>query len=560
IFKIDQTQYEFLWSNHHILMDGWCSGILIDEFLEIYTGFLENREYRLPPVTPYRAYIKWLEKQTRENSGDYWKMVLGSYEESVGVPGNKLKSPQGNVEYSNQTVPLALDPETVVKLNTLASGNNATLNSIIQAIWAILLGKYNAKEDVVFGSVVSGRPAQLEGVETMVGLFINTIPVRIRFEQDTTFSRLIRSVQAEAIAGMQHHYYPLAKIQSQSQLKQELINHILVFESLSINQQLQGQENQGRSPLTLSSVDAFEQTNYDFNLIIGGGTQLQLQFKFNGNVYDIDFVRRMAQHFHLLVKQVIENEEIEINELNLLSDSGKRQILEEFNDTTCEYPRDKSIHGLFEEQVERTPDRIALVGEITNYNEQITNKDHVSISYSQLDRMADGVARYLIEKGTLADTIVGIMVERSVEMIIGIFGILKAGGAYLPIDPDYPKERIDFMLKDSGTGILLLAPWKRTPAAPPLNEASQPPLSRVELAGVELIGLEGLSGSTYSALGTGNASNAGSFFSPLERGAPRNEGWGVSKRGTSPNGLAYVIYTSGSTGKPKGVLIEHHSV
>ncbi|MCP5051352.1 MAG: amino acid adenylation domain-containing protein [bacterium] len=506
IFKVDPTQYEFLWSSHHILMDGWCSGILIDEFLEIYTCFLENEPYRLPPVTPYRTYIKWLEKQKKENSGEYWKALLDSCEESVAVPGMKLNSPQGKAPYDNQIVPLALAPDTLVKLNTLSSLHNVTLNTIIQSVWAVLLGRYNGKEDIVFGSVVSGRPAELEGVETMVGLFINTIPVRIRFEQDVSFRRLIRRVQSEAISGLPHHYYPLAMIQSQSPLKQQLINHILVFESLSPSRQPLGDGNQSQTSLTLSGADSFEQTNYDFNVIIGGGNQLLLKFKFNGNVYDIDFVRQMAQHFHLLVKQVIENEEIEIGKLNLLSDSEKHRLMIEYNDTACEYPRDKSIHGLFEEQVERTPHRIAVMGQA----------DNISITYSQLNERANHLALLLKEKGVIANTIAAIMTERSVEMIIGIFGILKAGGAYLPIDPDFPEERVNFMLKDSNAKIIVSN-------------------------GLKVNGLDGL-----MVIKPGDTNE----FPNQQTNKPTNQ----------QTNLAYVIYTSGSTGKPKGVMVEHKSL
>ncbi|MCP5052292.1 MAG: non-ribosomal peptide synthase, partial [bacterium] len=197
-------------------------------------------------------YIKWLEKQNRENSGNYWKMYLESYEEAVLVPGKK--SQQDKVEYKNEILRVEFDSETTVNLNAAAGKNQVTVNTFIQVVWAVLLGKYNGKEDVVFGSVVSGRPAQLEGVEAMIGLFINTIPVRIRFEGDTKFNRLLHRVQAEAIAGEPHHYHPLAEIQSGSFLKQGLINHILVFENYPSAERIKRYESKGQSPFKLSNV------------------------------------------------------------------------------------------------------------------------------------------------------------------------------------------------------------------------------------------------------------------------------------------------------------------
>jgi len=445
IIQANESEYEFIWSVHHILMDGWCAGILITEFFEIYTAFLEQRAYRLPPVTPFREYIKWLQKQNREDSLDYWKDYLGSYEETVFVPGKKSRRGRdGKVDYKNEIVRLEFDRETTAKLTGAAGANHVTVNTFIQSAWAVLLGKYNGKEDVVFGSVVSGRPAGLEGVESMVGLFINTIPVRIRFGGELQFSRLLHRVQEDAVAGEAHHYFPLADIQSGSLLKQDLINHILVFENYPLAEQIEGYENKSRLPLKISDLETFEQTNYDFEVIIDRGEQLAVRFNFNGNVFDRDVVDRLAGHFFLLVDRVIDNTEIEIDKLSLLSDREKHRVLHGFNDTKVWYPADKTIHRLFEDQVLKTPDAAAL---------HMSYRTHMT--YKELNRRSDGLASLLLEKGVLPGMVVGIKLGRSVEMIIGIFGILKAGGAYLPIDPGYPEERSRYMLEDSSAKILV---------------------------------------------------------------------------------------------------------
>ena len=528
ILQSGKNEYEFIWSVHHILMDGWCTGILIAEFFEIYTCLLEKKKYHLPPVTPYRNYIQWLEKQNKKHSRTYWKRYLDSYEEAVLVPGKK--SQQDNDGYKNENIRLEFDSERTVNLDGAVVKNHVTVNTFIQAVWAVLLGKYNGREDVVFGSVVSGRPAELEGVETMVGLFINTIPVRIQFKGDTKFNQLLHRVQQDALTSEPHHYHPLAEIQSESFLKQGLINHILVFENYPPAEQIKGYENKKQSPFKFSNVDAFEQTNYDFNVIIEGGSQLVLRFNFNGNVFDTDFVNRMADHFRLVVDQVVGSDEIELEKITLLSDREKHRILVEFNDTEAWYPGDKTIHQLFEEQVERTPDHVALLGpklQIPNSGFQ-TDKmpfgEDISITYKELSRKSNQMALLLQEKGVETGTIAGIMVERSIEMMIGIMGILKAGGVYLPIAPDYPGDRIKYMLTDCGAKVLLT-----------IRKFSEKAAFEKEIIYLE----------DYKI----------TVMSPEKQPAARNP-----QPAASSLNLAYIIYTSGSTGNPKGVMIQHPSV
>ncbi|HLP46227.1 MAG TPA: AMP-binding protein, partial [Candidatus Kapabacteria bacterium] len=380
------------------------------------------------------------------------------------------------------------------------------------------LGKYNEKEDVVFGAVVSGRPSELDGVESMVGLFINTIPVRIHFGEDMNFYRLLQIVQEEALLSEPYHYHPLAEIQATAVLKQNLIDHIMVFENYPITEQIEGsgrEKNKNNEiVLQLANIEVFEQTNYNFNIVLGGAERLSIKFQYNGNVYDRYFVERMAAHFSLIVDQVVDqviaNLELKINQLILLSEEEKNRILYEFNNTEAAYPQTKTIHRLFEEQAGQNPDSIAVIGKRSmaeefrdNVYTQVAKNFDIRITYKELNDKANRLASRLIEKGVQPDFIVGIMVERSLEMIIGILGILKAGGVYLPIDPEYPKERSDFMLKDSGAKILL----------------------------------------TGEDLAAGLVMNGKA--SPIQ---------------THSHHAAYIIYTSGTTGRPKGVIIEHSNV
>ncbi|MGD2085546.1 MAG: amino acid adenylation domain-containing protein [Candidatus Aminicenantes bacterium] len=453
VLQIHEQEYEFIWSHHHILMDGWCTGILIADYFEIYTAYLENRNHRLAAVTPYRAYIQWLEKQDREKSATYWQQYLEFYEEAAGVPG-KNAAQSSNPAYKNEQVFFAVNSEKTTHLNHLAAKNNVTLNTVIQAAWGIVLARYNSKEDVVFAAVVSGRPDEIPAVESMVGLFINTIPVRIRCRGNIRFNELLPRLQQKAVDSEPHHYYPLAEIQAQSTLKQNLLDHILVFENFPIAEKIDGiaSKNRQDNPKTnvhLARVEAFEQTNYDFNMIIAPGGRIYIRFLYNGNIYDKNFVERIPGHFTHVIEQILSDEEITLSQLTLLTGEERKQLLSVFNDTRAEYPKDHTIHQLFEEQAANIPDSIAIVGRESGRGGSCT------LTYKALNEKSNRLARLLRARGVGPDSLVGLLMERSPGLITGMLAIMKAGGAYLPLDPGHPQERLLAMIEDSGLSLLL---------------------------------------------------------------------------------------------------------
>jgi bacitracin synthase 3 len=519
VLQTEKREYVVVWSFHHILMDGWSTGILISEFFEIYDSLLENRALRLADAIPYRVYIQWLEEQDKDKSKNYWKNYLEGYGEKAVIPGLKaFKASESR--YKLEQVPISLDKE---KIEPLAARNQVSLNTVMQTVWGVLLAKYNCQTDVVFGAVVSGRPPHLEGSEAMVGLFINTIPVRVCYEKTTTFSQLLQEIQQKAVDSEPYHYYPLADIQSQSLLKQDLIDHILVFENYPIAERIEGimeeSDTVNRRPeFGVANVDVFEQSNYNFGVRIMPGKRLKIEFDFNSHVYDRKCIERIANHFNQMMDQILDDDEewIDIDGLTLLSEAERKQILEDFNRTRREFPMNKTLHQLFEEQVERTPDNIAVIAQ--HAEGYAMYKMRCAVSYRELNRKANQLAHLLRSKGVEPETTAAIMTDRSPGMIVGILAILKAGGAYLPIDTDCPWQRVHTMLADSGTHILLTTKelW------------SQIDFQR------EMIDLED------EMVYQGDVSNPG-------------------KINTSTD-LAYVIYTSGSTGTPKGVLIKHENI
>ena len=413
IIKTSEESYELIWSFHHIVMDGWCLGIIIGEFLNIYEALRMKKQPELEKVHPYSNYIAWLEEQDQAGAEDYWEKYLKGYTEKASLP--KINNVKANGEYKLEEESFSLDKDIMVKIEKLARENNTTLSTIMQTAWGIVLQKYNNTDDAVFGAVVSGRPHEIIGIENMVGLFINTLPVRIKCDSNKTFLELLNDAQQSAIELGKYSYYPLAEIQSKTDLKDSLIDNIMIFENYPMEEELLTWSNEGNHEFNIKEVKLFEQTNYDFNITVIPGGQLNIKFNYNSLIYDINFVDKIKEHLRNVIECVANNPDIVIKEIELLTEKEKNQILCNFNDTDEEYSKDKTIHELFEEQVEKTPNNIALVFE------------DKTLTYKELNEKANQLARVLRDKGVKADSIVGIVADKSLDMIVGIIAILKAG-------------------------------------------------------------------------------------------------------------------------------------
>ncbi len=508
LFRTSVKNYKMIWSFHHIIMDGWCLGIIIKETIETYYSLVKGEAAILPASEPYSRYIKWLSKQDREVALKFWGKYLSGYFEKAELPFTKGYS--GISEYRHEEIITPVRCETVRKLEAAARNMKVTLNSLIQTIWGILLQKYNNTEDVVFGTVVSGRPPEIRGIESMVGLFINTIPVRIKCSSDTTLNALTLNTQEQLFESDRYAYLQLTEINALSPLKNELINHIMVFENFPIEERLKGEAGTG-STIRICEMRGHDQINYDFAIVVMPGRKMNIRYIYNGNVYEKEFIETLSRHFLEALDRAADNSEITVLDLQEVTEEEKIKLLYQFNDTKADYPEDNTIHRLFEEQVERTPDNTALICG----NEVLT--------YRELNNRANLIAARLKKLGVERESIVAIITERSFEMIAGILGILKAGGGYLPIDPSYPLQRIRYMLEDSGAATILTK-------AGLLNQDWTADFESER----QVVYLD----------------EPGMYDGVAQNPSDENK----------PSDMAYVIYTSGTTGNPKGAVVEHKNV
>jgi len=532
LIQINESQYEFTWSFPHILMDGWCAHLLLSELFEIYRAYVEDREFHLPPFRQYGEYIKWLKTKSINKTKIYWEKYLSGYSGVIHIPGRKEYD--GEMDDTRiDRVELELDTEKNAALNEIAGKNQVTLNSLIQAVWGILLSKFNNTQDMVFGTVVYGRPSEIKDVETIVGLFINTIPLRVKYDDDTPFNRLIKTVQDDVVGSETHHYYSLAEIQANSSLKQNPLDHLLVSEDNPMTEDhvMNIKIGSNEESIQLSHFTVFNRGNYPINIIVvprGQASGLKIIWEFNWDFYDKQEIQRVAAVFELILKQIILNPRIEISNIGIISDPEKNQLLYEFNDTREEgvLHKNETIHHLFEKQVEKTPDYIIIDYPLNTCDSaERCIKGRGIITYKDLNEKSNQLARTLKGKGLKPGDIMGIMIPSSLEMALGLLGILKAGGAYLPIDPNYPAERVNYILKDSDIGLVLASGGE--------DEIQK----KISNAGkVEVLDIRNHEAVSYP----GDGLNL--------------------QEGNRSSSLAYVIYTSGTTGWPKGVPIDHKNV
>lgn len=325
VFYLGEREFEFVWSHHHILMDGWCTGIIFSEFFEIYNSLKENRRANLGRAIPFRYYIEWLEKQDRKRSQQYWKDYLSHYDELSEAPGRIQRYGQAS-GYKKRMLPHHLDPAYIKLLHQFVRDHRITMNIFVQTIWGLTLSKFSGRNDVIFGSVVSGRPGEIPGIESMLGLFINTVPRRIQFDDSMTVGELLRKVQDEHIEGEAHHYFPLADIQALSPLKQNLFDHIVSFDSYPTRNKKENQDTR------IMAIESFAHTSFDLSVKVFPDVKFMVRLDFNELAIDRRVMTQVGEQMMATIHQVLTGGEIEIGNLEIIGRNQQKKVLiDDFN-------------------------------------------------------------------------------------------------------------------------------------------------------------------------------------------------------------------------------------
>ncbi|WP_448032947.1 non-ribosomal peptide synthase/polyketide synthase [Bradyrhizobium liaoningense] len=500
LIRLGEDRHWLIWTHHHILLDGWSSARLIAEVMQY------NGELRLPALQHrYRDYIAWLKGVDSDASAVFWRNATAGLDEPSFL-AEGLVERAGPQSSGHGMLALELDSALTARLQAFAARERITMNTLAQAAWAQLLRQHTGQRTVCFGVTVSGRPPELAGAEEMVGLFINTLPVIDGVSPQQTVGAWLRELQDRNLAVREFGSTPLYEIQRLAgRPGRPLFDSILVFENYPVDHALIGTNRQ----IQVSKTLIVETSNYPLFASVGGDERLRLVFNYQRKHFDEAQIARLQQAFMRLIEALSVDADRPVGMI-AIRDPADDVLLARANDTR----RDESHEGIvaqFEAQVRRSPEAIALVfGELR-------------LSYAALNARANGLARRLRDQGVGTDVVVGLALERGAEMLVALLAVLKAGGAYLPLDPDYPPERLAHMLRDSGAALVLTQTDLRDRFAAVLEET-----------GAEAWLLDG-------------QDDEGADAGNLD----------VAVHGES---LAYVIYTSGSTGLPKGVMVRHDAV
>ncbi|HEV7672583.1 MAG TPA: amino acid adenylation domain-containing protein [Thermoanaerobaculia bacterium] len=509
VVRLDDQLHRLVVTFHHALMDGWSLAILFEEVSELYQAAVQNRPSVLPPAQPLRDHAAWLAARDPGVSRTFWQTDLAGFSQA-----NRIARPRTDRqgESARRPVRLALPPALTAELESYSRAHRLTLSTIFQAAWALLVGRYSDAEDVVLGVTTSGRDQGPPGIDRMVGLFINTLPLRIRVEDGATVGPWLEAAQRKLFEIRQLGDSSLAEIQAASDLPpgQPLFESIVVVENYPYSEALVRKW----LGLDIADVRTYEKANYALSLLVELRSEVTLEASYDPRFFDAPAAQRVLSHLYNLLAEMVRKDEPTLAELHLLSRAERHQLTVEANDSASGGESPECLHELLERQATSTPDRIAVTA------------GNVHLGFAALAWRAARLASYLQTLGVAPGDRVGLRMERSVDAIVAIFGTMKAGAAYVPIDLDLPAERMRFMLDDSGAKWLLAAGRSADSLLAETSLEVGPAVRVVDLGVLD----EAAPGATLSVR-------------VAEAGLP-----------------AYVIYTSGSTGRPKGVAVAHRSV
>jgi amino acid adenylation domain-containing protein len=507
LLQLGADSYRFVWSFHHILLDGWSVARLNKEVTDLFDALCDGRVLDLPPVRPYRDYIGWLQKQDLASAESFWRKTLAGFTAPTPLVVNhaaRLGDSQ-HEDYGSLTMLLSADETAAVQ--AFARSHRVTVNTIAQSAWALLLSRYSGERDVVIGITSSGRPVDVDGIDGTIGIFVNTLPMRVAVPEREPVASWLQRVQARNAEMRQFEYSPLVNIQGWSDVPRglPLFSSIIGFENYPVDPTTR----RTLRDLQFDDVRVFEKTNYALSAIIKPGPPFSIRLMYDTRQFDHDTIDRLLGHYRTLVLSLAADGSRAVAEVELLMPAERQYLAIGWNDTAAAFPRAACIHQLVEQQARRRPDAEAAASESS------------ALTYGQLNGLANQLARLLIDRGVGPGVPVVVYMNRSPESIAAMLGVMKAGGAYVPIDPAYPSARTAFTIEDTATPVVL-------------THSSL--IDRLQMI-------------TDAATICVDTIAAGKNGAELD----------VPARASLAD-LAYIIYTSGSTGQPKGVEITHDSL
>lgn len=510
IVKLGDEEHALCVTLHHIISDGWSSGVLVREFALLYEAFSAGSAPALPPLKVQYADFavwqrEWLEGTVREQHLAYWRKQLGEglpvLELPTARPRPVAQTFRGATEV--RQLPFALSDS----INELARQQNVTLFMVLLAVFQVLLSRYTRQEEIVVGTPIANR--NRAEIEPLIGFFVNTLVLRTDLHGDPAFSALLQRVREASLQAYAHQDLPFEVLVDELQSRRDL-NRTPLFQVMFVLQNAPF-EALKLPRLTITLLPLENRTaKFDLTLSVRESQRgFTLSLEYNTDIFDSDYIVRMLEQYDTLLQAAIENPDLRISRLPLLSKTAQQKLLNHAQAGTVRYPAENSLHELFEARATATPEAIAIVCE------------GAQLSYGELNTQANRLANRLRHLGIGLESLVSICLERSEALVVAILAVLKAGGAYVPLDPASPPERLGFLLEDTRSPVLI---------------TTQPLLDRLAAHSAQVVLLD----ADHESLATESAE------------CPRSA--------TTPDNLAYVIYTSGSTGKPKGTLVSHYNV
>jgi len=503
LIRTGESRFTFVWSHHHMLMDGWSVSNLLAELFATHHALYNQFDPMLEEPRPYREYIAWLERNGDEEANAFWKEALAGFSEPVGLGREVVRDPDEKPSYRIREV--SLSENLSGRIEQLAQEARITPNITLQGAWSILLSRYTGRRDLVFGATVSGRPPELDGVEKMVGLFINTLPVRVRVTGQTTVQDWLQDLHNAQVERERFSFTPLVEIQRLSEVPAGtgLFETLLVFANYPVDMAVE----QNTSELGVERLESFEQTNFPLTISAQAGRTLVLRVEYDTDRFEEQAIDRMLGHLQNLFENIVDHPRESPGRIAMLAPEEREQLLVTWNAPQGSYPTDRCFHELFASQAMQTPDAIAVSFE---------GRDH---TYRALSEAANRLARHLRERGAMPGDLIGIYLERGADLMTAMLAVLANGSAFLPLDPDYPEERLAFMIEDAAVPLVIT----REGLAERLGDCPR-----------------------------------------LSIDVEREE---IARRPTTapahvavPNMWLCVFYTSGSTGKPKASVVDHRAI